>query len=148
MPASPSAVDSAARSSRETPPPLRILRAWGAGRRWLTHNTFTLSWLPERWRHPLTGYLVAVLLPGVALAVVMLLAEVLVGFAFPALLATLVVALIALTWGVGPSLAATLVGVAILAGLLLSPLLHLNETALGRSGARSRWVCTSPSGAS
>ncbi len=121
-------------------PPRRRAPSLGAGRRWIAAATFTPAWAPARGRHPLAGYGAALLLQGVALVALILLAEVLVGFAFPSLLATLVVALIALTWGAGPSLVATLAGTALLAGLLLSPLLHLNETPLGRGVALGLYV--------
>jgi len=111
------------------------IRSGGALWRWARANTFTPPWLPPRWRHPFVGYVGAVLLQGVAVAVVVLLAKVLIGFAFPSLLATLVVALLALTWGVGPSLLGALAGATFLAGVLLSPVLHVQETALGRGVA-------------
>ncbi len=121
-------------------PPRRRVPSVGALGRWVQANTFTPPWLPARWRHPSMGYLVAVLLQGVAGAVVVLLAQVLVGFAFPSLLATLAVALIALTWGAGPSLLGTLTGATVLAALLLSPLLHIHEKAVGRGVALGLYV--------
>ncbi len=105
---------------------------WAAAGRWLAVHTFAPPWLPERWRHPLVGYVAAVLLPGAAVAVVVGLADVFDGFAFPALLSLLMVALVALAWGMAPSLLATLVAAILLGALLHSTVLHLSENTEGR----------------
>ncbi len=118
-------------------------RPWDTVRRRFVDNTFTPSFVPPWARRPFVGYLVAVLLQAAAIAVVVLLAEVLVGFAFPALLSILVVALIALSWGVGPALVAALMGVALLGALLRSPVLHLNETSVGRAVALCLYLAVS-----
>ena len=124
-------------------PAAKTRRLWDAVRRWFVNNTFTPSFVPSWARKPFVGYLVAVLLQVAAIAVVVLLAEVLVGFAFPALLSILVVALIALTWGLGPALVAALTGVALLGGLLRSGVLHLNETGVGRAVALGLYLAVS-----
>ena len=105
---------------------------WAVAARWFAAHTFAPTGLPERWRHPLLGYLAAVLLEGAAVVVVVLLADIFDGFAFPALLSLLMVALVALTWGLGPSLLATLLGGVLLGWLLRTNLLHLYEHTTGR----------------
>ncbi len=96
---------------------------WRDLRQWLGASTFTPSWLPDRWGHPLVGYLMAVLLQAAATIVTLLLIDTVQPFLFPSLLATFIVALVALTWGAGPSLLATLVGAVLVHVLLLPPLL-------------------------
>jgi signal transduction histidine kinase len=76
-------------------------------------NTFAPSWLPAPLRHPALGYLSAVMLEVLAVVLTLLLTG-LPGFGLPGLLAILVVVLVALNWGGGPSLLATLVGAALL----------------------------------
>src|SRR5260221_11961217 len=65
----------APRSSRRQP--------WWAAWEWLRANTFAPSWLPARWRHPATGYLLARPLQVLAAGITRLLAAPLPGFPFP-----------------------------------------------------------------
>jgi signal transduction histidine kinase len=88
-------------------------RALSAVWRWLKTNTFVPRWMPERWRHPAVGYVLAVLLQVVATAACRQLTMTFPTFSFPDLLGIVAVALVALSWGAGPSLLATLVGVAL-----------------------------------
>ncbi len=113
-------------------PPRRRVPSVGALGRWVRANIFTPPWLPARWRRPSAGYLAAVLLQGVAGAVVALLAMVSAGAASPTLFSLLTVALVALTWGAGPSLLATLMGTVLLGALLRSSVLHIAENDAGR----------------
>jgi signal transduction histidine kinase len=87
---------------------------WRHWQRWLLAHTFIPRWVPSRWRHPATGYVLAVLLQGVAVALTWLLTVTLPTFSFPSLLEIVVVALVALSWGAGPSLLAALVGIVLL----------------------------------
>lgn len=83
----------------------------GGALSWLAAHTFVPEWLPKRVRHPLTGYLAAVVL---ALLAVELTAALLVldpDYRFAGLVIVLAVALVALTFGMGPSLLLALVGV-------------------------------------
>jgi signal transduction histidine kinase len=82
------------------------LVAW----RWLQANTFTPSWLPVRWRHPATGYILVVLVQVLVAAIARLLCTFFPTYAFRGVVEILVVALIALNWGAGPGLFAALVG--------------------------------------
>ncbi len=87
---------------------------WCCLRQWMRANTFAPSWLPTRLRHPALGYVAAVILEVIAIALTLLLIAVLPAFSLPGLLVVLVVVLVALNWGGGPSLLATLVGGALL----------------------------------
>ncbi len=98
-------------------PPLQGRRfagtAWRRLLQWVRANTFAPSWLPARLRHPALSYLAAVVLEVLAIVLTLLLTD-LPTFNLPGLLAILVVVLVALNWGGGPSLLATLVGAALL----------------------------------
>jgi signal transduction histidine kinase/PAS domain-containing protein len=84
-------------------------KAWRRLHHWVRANTFAPSWLPARLRHPALGYVAAVILEVIAVMLTLLLTD-LPTFNAPGLLAILVVVLVALNWGGGPSLLATLVG--------------------------------------
>lgn len=83
-------------------------------RLWFRSNTFTPSWLPERLQHPLFGYLVALLLQAGAILVTLYLDALFRVFLFAGSLEVLAIALVALSWGVGPSVLATLLGVCLI----------------------------------
>lgn len=97
---------------------------WRRARRWLYSNTFRPTWLPVRWRHPLTGYVVALALQVVATLVTLAMVRIFPTFSFPEALIILVVALSALTWGAGPSIAATLAGTTLLELVVLPQMLN------------------------
>ncbi len=91
--------------------------ASGAGltlQSWFLENTFAPQWLPKRWRHPLVGYLVAVLLEIGVVSLAFLTGHLLPVFAVQGSLIILGIVLVALTWGAGPSLLAVLVGTGLL----------------------------------
>ena len=126
-----SARDSKELLSRETEPPTpardertqnhRLLaNLWLAARAWFVGNTFAPAWLPRRWRHPLVGYLVAVLLPVIigTISVPLILMYPYLPHNLPLVLAVVVVAL---NWGMGPSLIATLVSALVLYYAVYSP---------------------------
>ncbi len=98
--------------------PARALRAL---ERWLAEHTFTPGWLPRYLRYPLLGYLFAILLEVVAIAITGSIVQFFPAFLFSGLLEILVIVIIALTWGVGPSLLATFVGAALLYYVVLPP---------------------------
>lgn len=79
------------------------------------------TWLPGQWRHPAVGYLMAVLWQAAAAALVFLMARLFPPFRFSGLLEMLAVALVALNWGAGPSLVATLLGAVLLNYVILPP---------------------------
>src|SRR2546423_776187 len=77
--------------------------------------------LPWLWRHPLLGYLVAVLAQLAAVGLTLHLATVVPDFWFRGALSFLAVTFVALRWGVGPGLLSTLMGSALLNDLILPP---------------------------
>ena len=107
---------------REETPPARVGGLWQAARHWLVTHTFAPSWLSGRWAHPAVGYLAVVLLQVIAVMCVVVLVRLFLSFQFQAALVILGVLVVALNWGLGPSLLATLVGGALLVFLLLPPL--------------------------
>lgn len=94
---------------------------WQRVQRWLLAHTFAPSWVPSRWRTPVIGYGVAIALQGIFGTVTLLLLQVFPTFAFAGVLEVVGVALIALNWGAGPSLAATLVGALLLEVVIVPP---------------------------
>jgi len=88
--------------------------AWRRLHHWVRANTLTPSWLPACLSHPALGYLAAVMLEVIAVALTLLLMMGMPAFSLLGLLVILGVVLVALNWGGGPSLLATLVGVALL----------------------------------
>jgi signal transduction histidine kinase len=94
---------------------------WQATRRWLVTHTFAPPWLSGRWAHPAIGYLAAVLLQVITVMCVMGLVWLFPSFQFQAAPVILGILVVALTWGVGPSLLAMLWGGLLLLFLLLPP---------------------------
>ena len=88
---------------------------------WIQENTFSPEWLPERLRHPFFGYLAAALIEGTATGLVLLILSFFPSFSFYGILIVLGVVLIAIGWGAGPGLFATLMGIAVLWFLVLPP---------------------------
>jgi signal transduction histidine kinase len=83
-------------------------------RRWFVENTFVPDWLPARWRRPAVSFAFAIALEVAAALATLGFVRTFPTFSFPEALIILVVAMAALTWGAGPSLAATLVGTLLL----------------------------------
>ncbi|MDQ2715847.1 MAG: ATP-binding protein [Chloroflexota bacterium] len=94
---------------------------WVGACRWFLANTFSPHWMPMWLRHPLVGCLVAILLEVAAVFITALLGHIFPGVSFSGLLAVLGIALVALNWGAGPSLFATLVGAVLLDFVTLPP---------------------------
>ncbi len=90
--------------------------------RWLLANSFTPAWLPRRWQRPALGYFVGVLAQICAVLLTTVLDRVLPDFMFPGLLAVFTIVLVALTFGAGPSLVATLAAAILIDYFLLPPL--------------------------
>jgi signal transduction histidine kinase len=78
--------------------------------RWIQANTLTPSWLPARWRHSATPYILVLLVQVAAAILTRLLLGTFTSFLFPDAVELLVVALAALSFGAAPALFATLVG--------------------------------------
>src|SRR5579872_1561440 len=110
-------------SSEQTHPHERATSrgSWASVHRWFLAHTFAPPFLSGRWSHPGVGYLVAVLLQVLVVMVMIVLAHTFPSFRFDGSLFILMVMFIALNWGAGPSVIATLAG-AILLMMLLLPL--------------------------
>ncbi len=110
---------------------LRLLHsfssAWQALHTWLWASSVVPQWLPGRWRHPLTGYLLALFIDVVAASVTLLLVTLVPAFEMEGVLLLVGIVLVALTCGVGPSLLATSVGLLLLEGIVLPPSLTFRQ---------------------
>jgi PAS domain S-box-containing protein len=89
--------------------------------RWIQENSFAPQWLPEPLRHPLIGYLAAVLIELAAVSPILLLLSPFPTFSFYPVLTLVGVVLVALGWGAGPSLLATMLSTLLLEYVVLSP---------------------------
>ncbi len=118
VPSTPRTVRLDGTSEQDTRAPHQ--RVWSAVRAWFITNTFAPEKLPERWRHPAMGYLLAVVAQVVATLITLVLLALFPTYSFAGVLEFLVVALMALRWGGGPSLVATVAGVFLLE-LVLAP---------------------------
>jgi PAS domain S-box-containing protein len=102
---------------------------WMSAQFWLTMYTFAPPWLPRRWRNPFIGYLVAIILQ-----VLLAGGDLILMLRYPDLSThhlplALGVMIIALNWGVGPSLVATITGVILLYSVVLfTPLSWMQAT--------------------
>jgi len=86
----------------------------------LVWHTYHVVQLP-RWRHPLIGYVLSALLVGLGLFLGLIEAQLLLPMAFPGVLLTLTVLIVALLWGVGPAVLALLSGLLVLDYLYVPP---------------------------
>src|SRR5215472_3563126 len=88
---------------RPEPPPLspRPVSVMGD---WMRRNSFSPHWLPAKWQLPWLGYLSAILLQGLAGLLTMARHAWSPDFVLPGVVELLVVAVVALAWGAGPSL--------------------------------------------
>jgi signal transduction histidine kinase/PAS domain-containing protein len=96
-------------------------RPWPGALRWIQQSTFAPEWLPEPLRHPLIGYLAALLIEASAMSLILVLHSLSPSFSFQWILVVLGVVVVALNWGEGPGLFATLAG-ALLFYLVVLPL--------------------------
>src|SRR5258708_14692450 len=83
-------------------------------------HTYHMVQLP-RWRHPIVGYILNVLLVGLSLLVGLVERQLLLPMAFPGVLLTLTVLIVALLWGVGPAVLTILLGLLALDYLYVPP---------------------------
>ena len=99
----------------------RIRALWLGPLRWIQENTFSPSWQPDPLRHPLIGYVLAGLVELAAAGLMLLLTYVAPMFAFHGILVLVSVVLIAVGWGAGPGIFASLTGVLLLWLVVLPP---------------------------
>lgn len=102
---------------------------------WFQHNTFAPNFLSGAWANPLIGYLVAIVSQLLVSLVILGLVHVYPFFRFPAVPLILIILLVALGWGAGPSIVALLIGAVLLIFFVLPPIysltIDLSEDALG-----------------
>ena len=98
-----------------------LLRVWRSGWLWLRVHSFLPTWLPARWRHPITGYVIAVALTFLSALLTWLLLQEFPKFAFVGSLPLLIVMFLAFTFGAGPSLFGTVIGSVFLYYFTLTP---------------------------
>lgn len=98
-----------------------LLRVGRAGWQWLGVHTFLPTWLPARWRHPITGYLIAGALMFLSAVATWSLLQEFPKFAFVGSLPQLIIMFLAFAFGAGPSLFGTVVGTVFLYYFTLTP---------------------------
>lgn len=101
--------------------PLWFALSWERIRYWLRASAFSPEWLTSPWNYPVVGYLFALLLPMGSIILTFLLRSVFLTFALPGVLSILAISVVALFWGTGPGLFATLWGTILLNFIILSP---------------------------
>ncbi len=104
---------------------------WNKAASWVTDNTFAPGWLSGKWASPAIGYVTAVILQIAAIFIVTTLLHIFPIFHFQAALVVLVILVIALNWGVGPSLLATMAGAILLIFFVIQPYFSFSLTARG-----------------
>jgi PAS domain-containing protein len=80
----------------------------------IQQNTLAPQWLPEPLRRPLVGYLAAALIEGVAVSLILVVLSLVPDFDLYAIFTLMGVVFVALSWGAGPGLLATLVSALVL----------------------------------
>jgi signal transduction histidine kinase len=115
---------------------------WHNARRWFLASAFEPAWLPRSLRHPAIGYLVAV-----ALQIIMAALDMLVFLRYPVLPHhlpfILIVVVVALYWGVGPSIAATFIGGFLLYYVVFPPHFTWNLDSEQDIAGLALYLCTS-----
>ena len=102
-------------------PNMRTGPFWRVLIRWFLTYSFTPQWLPKPWNHPIIGYIVAILSQFIAVTITMLLTQIFPSYTSTGLLGVLAVALVALNWGAGPSVIATLAGASLINYVFQAP---------------------------
>ncbi len=96
-------------------------RPWVLLRDWLEKHTYPPHWLPPRWQHPAIGYIAATSLAVIASSLTLLLEATFPPLVLQGALLAVVIVLVALNWGEGPSFLVTLIGALFLAFVALPP---------------------------
>jgi PAS domain S-box-containing protein len=93
---------------------------------WFQENTFAPGFLSGVWANPALGYLVALVFQLVISIAILMLMHFYPSFRFPSVPLILVILLVALGWGAGPSIVALLIGSAFLLFFVLPPIFSLS----------------------
>jgi signal transduction histidine kinase len=108
-----------------------IVDRWRALSHWFAANSLAPEWLPASWRQPLVGYLFAVGLILLAIALELAAAQALPHVdAVSGVFVFLVILFVGLQWGAGPSLLATVLGTVLLYYLIYPPLFAITRADL------------------
>jgi len=94
---------------------------WKRLTHWLSSFTITPEWVPAPWNHPLSGFICAILMPFASILLALLLKHIFLTFVFPATLIIIAIVVVALLWGTGPGILATLWGTILFNLIILSP---------------------------
>ncbi len=94
--------------------------------RWFQHNTFAPNFLSGAWATPALGYLVAIVFQGLVSLAILGLLHIYPSFRFTAVPLILVILLVALGWGAGPSIIALVIGAVLLMFFVLPPIFSLS----------------------
>src|SRR5690348_45216 len=86
----------------------------------ITTHTQSMAQLP-RWRHPLIGYLIGLLLVGIGLGLGIVETQLLLPFSFPGVLLLFATVLVAFLWGVFPAAFTVLLSLLVLDYLYVPP---------------------------
>ena len=89
-------------------------------------NTFAPGFLTGPWASPALGYLVALVFQLVISIAILALIHFYPSFRFPSVPLILVILLVALGWGAGPSIVALLIGAVLLLFFVLPPIISLS----------------------
>jgi PAS domain S-box-containing protein len=110
-------------AGQRQPPPAedQMSKPWFGLIRWIQENTFAPQRLPEPLRHPVIGYLAAMLIELAAVSPILLLLTPFPTFSFYPVFTLVGVVLVALGWGAGPGLLATLLSTLLLDFVVLVP---------------------------
>ncbi len=96
-------------------------RRWKRLTHWLRASTFTPEWLPAPWNHPILSYVFAILIPLGSMILALLFRQIFLTFVFPGVLFIMATLVVAILWGTGPGLLATLWGTILFNLIVLSP---------------------------
>jgi len=96
-------------------------RNWRSAIHWFRASTFTPEWLTAPWNHPVVGYLFALLLPVGSIILALLLRQIFLTFVLPDVLIVMAILVVAILWGTGPGVLATLWGTILFNFIVLSP---------------------------
>jgi PAS domain S-box-containing protein len=96
-------------------------RNWRSAIYWFRASTFTPEWLTAPWNHPVVGYLFALLLPVGSIILALLLRQIFLTFVLPGVLIVMAILVVAILWGTGPGVLATLWGTILFNFIVLSP---------------------------
>ncbi len=88
---------------------------------WTQATSFTPSWLPQRWRHPLAGYAIGTLAQVLAMFATWLVTHLWSTFSLPSLLPFLVITLVALNWGARTAVWTIAIGLGLMEHVLEPP---------------------------